>query len=284
MTERYVKSCPVGCRSELRPTAIVMPEGALLECSECGQLVSQVSTERYWETMRAFDDPGYSQLAGRESGRRVQVANRRLRRISRLLGKAPQGTRLLDIGCSRGHFLAAAVAAGFAAEGLEPAPRIAAAARATGLRVTEGTLDKVRFDDGAFDAATMFEVIEHVDDAVALARECRRILRPGGILCLSTGNARSWTVAAMGPRWDYFQIAQDAGHISFFNPRSIRLLAARTGFTVEAIATSRVKFAERGELPGPAYRGLKVLSELLNLPARLAGRGHDMLVYLRSGG
>lgn len=282
--ERYVKTCPVGCRSDARETAIVMPEGALLECNECGQLISQVSTERYWATMRAFDDPGYSQLARREHERRVSVANRRLRKISRLLDQTPQQTRLVDVGCSRGHFLAAAVAAGFDAEGVEPAPRIAAVARAAGLRVSEGTLDEVGFPDGSFDALTMFEVIEHVNDAVALLRECRRILKPRGILCLSTGNARSWTVAAMGPRWDYFQIEQDAGHISFFNPRSVRALAARTGFEVEAIITSRVKLAERSELSGLAYRGLKVVSELLNVPARLAGRGHDMLVYLRSGG
>jgi len=282
--DRYVKACPVGCRSQLLPSPIVMPEGALLECSECGQLVSQVSTERYWSTMRAFDDPGYSQLARRESERSVAVANRRLRKITRLLDRTPQDTRLLDIGCSRGHFLAAAVAAGYDAEGVEPAPRIAAAARAAGLRVSDGRLDEVRFADAAFDALTMFEVIEHVNDAVALVLECRRILKPRGILCLSTGNARSWTVAAMGPRWDYFQIEQDAGHISFFNPRSVRALAGRTGFEVEAIRTSRVKLAERSELSGLAYRGLKVVSELLNVPARLAGRGHDMLVYLRSGG
>jgi 2-polyprenyl-3-methyl-5-hydroxy-6-metoxy-1,4-benzoquinol methylase len=281
---RYVEVCPIGCRSQLVPTAIVMPQGPLLECSECGQLVSQVSAERYWDMMRAFDDPGYSQLAGRESGRRAQVANRRLAKISRLLGRPAQETRLVDVGCSRGHFLAAAVAAGYQAEGVEPAPRIVAAARAAGLRVSEGRLDQVRFPDASFDALTMFEVIEHVDDAVALARECRRILKPRGILCLSTGNAHSWTVAAMGARWDYFQMEQDAGHISFFNPRSIRMLAARTGFEVEAIATSRVKFAERTELSGLAYRGLKVLAELLNAPARLAGRGHDMLAYLRSGG
>lgn len=282
--ERYVKACPVGCQSQLLPSTIVMPEGALLECSECGQLVSQVSSERYWSTMRAFDEPGYSQLAGRESERRAQVAKRRLDRVARLLGRSPHSIRLLDIGCSRGHFLAAAVAAGYDAEGLEPASRIVAVARAAGLRVSEGTLDQVRFPDSSFDALTMFEVIEHVNDAVALLLECRRILKPRGILCLSTGNARSWTVAAMGPRWDYFQIEQDAGHISFFNPRSVRALAARTGFEVEAIVTSRVKLAERSELSGLAYRGLKVVSELLNLPARLAGRGHDMLVYLRSGG
>ena len=91
----------------------------------------------------------------------------------------------------------------------------------------------------------------------------------------------SWTVAAMQARWDYFDIARDGGHISFYNPRSIALLGARANFTVERIETSRVKFHEKGEVAHWRYVAGKLTAEFLNLPARLTGRGHDMLAYLR---
>lgn len=277
----YIAACPVGCAAALAETAIVLPEGPLLRCTGCGQLVSQVSASRYWETMRAFDEADYNQPAGRELERRMRVAQRRLRRIAALTGKPPEEMTLVDVGCSRGQFVAAAAAMGLRAEGVEPAPAIAAAARAAGLKVHTGLLQDARYPDVAFDAVTLFEVLEHLKEPLALMRECRRILKPGGILCISTGNAASWTVSAMGPRWDYFQISRDAGHVSFYNPRSLALLARRSGYTPVDVRTSRVRLTEKGDVSRWVHALGKAAAELLNLPARLAGRGHDMLAFLR---
>lgn len=49
------------------------------------------------------------------------MARQRLTRIASLLGKNPGDMHVLDIGCSRGQFVAAAIAAGYDAEGVEPA-------------------------------------------------------------------------------------------------------------------------------------------------------------------
>ena len=276
-----IQHCPVGCDAPLVASAIVLPEGALLRCAACGQLVSQITTAAYRRSMAAFDSPGFNLPSGAEAARRVALARRRLARAARLLGKTPGEIRLLDVGCSRGDFVAAAVQLGFQAEGVEPATHIAAAARAAGLSVHAGLLEEQRFAAASFDVVTLFEVIEHLPAPLALLRECHRILRPNGILIASTGNTASWTVAAMQARWDYFQVAQDAGHVSFFNPRSIALIAARTGFGVEHIGTARVRFLEAGDAPRWLYRLSKIAAELANLPARLLGTGHDMLVFLR---
>src|SRR5580765_2797410 len=82
---RYVTACPVGCTAQLTATRIALPEGALLACGECGQLVSQATAARYRETMRAFDALDFNQPTGGELARRIDVANRRLRRIEKLL-------------------------------------------------------------------------------------------------------------------------------------------------------------------------------------------------------
>ena len=278
---RYVESCPVGCAAPLAATAIVLPEGPLLRCSGCGQLVSQVSAARYWETMRQFDRADFNQPVGRELERRFTVARRRLAVIARLLGKNPEEIRLLDVGCSRGQFIAAAGELGFDAEGVEPAPQVAAAARAAGLKVRTGLLEEQPFAAASFDAVTLFEVIEHLKAPRPLLAECRRILKPGGLLVLSTGNTASWTAAAMGARWDYFHIAKDAGHVSFYHPASVVRLAANCGFDAVRIETARVKFHEKGDVPAWRYTLGKIAAELLNVPARLLGGGHDLLAYLR---
>ena len=277
----YVTSCPVGCSAPLEATAYALPEGLLRRCSGCGQLLSTVDEKRYWETMASFNAPGFNQPPAREMERRRSVANRRLHTITRLLGKAPAASRLVDIGCSRGQFVGFAGEAGFQTEGVEPAPDIAAAARELGLNVRTGLLEEQQYAESTFDAASLFEVVEHLREPLPLLKECRRILKPGGVLLISTGNAASWTVAAMGARWDYFHIEKDGGHISFFNPGSMAVMAKNAGFSVERIETARVKFHEKGDVGGVTYMLGKIAAELLNMPARLARRGHDMLAYLR---
>ena len=277
----YITACPVGCTAGFTPTALVLPEGALQRCAGCGQLLSRIGEAAYWASMRQFDQHEFNQPAPRELGRRFKVARRRLHTISALLDKPPASLHVLDVGCSRGNFLAAGEKLGFHMEGVEPAANIAAAARAQGLKVHTGLLADIHLPSAAFDAITLFEVIEHLKEPLPLLRECHRVLKPGGLLVLSTGNTASWTVAAMRERWDYFHIAKDGGHISFYNPRSIALLATRAGFAAERIETSRVKFHEKGDVARWRYVAGKLAAELLNLPARLTGRGHDMLAFLR---
>ena len=231
----YITACPVGCGAPLAPTAITLPEGPLRRCTACGQLLSQIGEPAYWQSMRQFDQRQFNLPAPHELERRLKVARRRLSRISALLKQPPAAIRVLDVGCSRGSFLAAGTRLGFHMEGVEPAASIAAAARAQGLNVRTGLLEDIGFAAASFDAVTLFEVVEHLKEPLALLRECRRVRRPGGLLVLSTGNTASWTVAAMQGRWDYFHIAKDGGHISFYNPRSVALLAMRSGFPVERI-------------------------------------------------
>ena len=277
----YLTSCPVGCDAALAPTAITLPEGNLRRCAECGQLLSRVSESVYRQSMQQFDQHEFNLPPPRERHRRFKIARRRLEMISTLLGKVPSDIRVLDVGCSRGNFLAAGTRLGFQMEGVEPAAAVAAAAQAAGLKVHAGLLEDIGFPLATFDVVTLFEVIEHLKQPRTLLHECRNVLKPGGLLVISTGNTASWTAAAMQARWDYFHIARDGGHISFYNPRSIALLAARCDFEVARIETTRVKFYEKSDVPRWRYVAAKLAAETLNLPARLANRGHDMLVYLR---
>ncbi len=68
----------------------------------------------------------------------------------------------------------------------------------------------------------------------------------------------------------------------FFNPYSIRLLAESVGLKVLKIHTRCVKFFEKDTVNTTIkYKVLKILNELLNVPAQLLNKGHDMLVVLK---
>lgn len=281
LTQPYVRFCPVGCGDTLKSTAMELPEGRLRRCDSCGQWVSACSEPRYWQSMREFDDTAGTLPKAGSKVRRFEQSRRRLNAIAAALAKSPAQIHLLDVGCSSGALLQAAVRLGFDAEGVEPAPEAARAAQSAGLRVRQGLLEEIGYDERSFDAVTLFEVIEHLPDPLRLLRECHRILRPGGLLMIGTGNRDSWTARSMGPHWEYLDISRHGGHISFFSPRSMRIAADRAGFIPLQMVTRNVRFVDKQADTGPRYFAGKLVGELLNFPARWLGKGHDMLAVLR---
>lgn len=277
----YLTGCPVGCDAGTEITNVVLPEGPLLRCKACGQYFSQCDEEWYWRSMERFDDPQGTLPNARSIARRFRRSKQFLDWIATHLAVTPPDIRLLDVGCSSGAFLRSAVELGYRAEGVEPAPQAVETAAAAGLNVRCGLLQDIGYADGQFDAITLLEVIEHLKDPVNLLRECHRILRPGGIMMIGTGNADSWSMAAMGARWEYLHIDRLGGHISFYSPHSMQVLAGKAGFQVVGVHTRGVRFYEKGDCGNLTYRLAKITGELLNPLAVALNKGHDMAVYLR---
>ena len=280
-TARYIQTCPVGCNAALLATKTILPEGALLSCPECGQWVSQCSEPRYWQSMEEFNDPRGTLPDARSAARGLRRHRKFLAGFEHLLNTRPQAIRLLDVGCSSGAFLGSATQLGFQAEGVEPAPLACATAQASGLKVFNGLLHEARFATGSFDAISLLEVIEHLKAPLPVLQESARLLRPGGVMLVGTGNAASWTARAFGSHWDYLRIEKHGGHISFFNPGSLAKLAAQAGLEVALVKTRSLRFSDRGNSAEPVYSLLKVAAELLNPLASLLHKGSDMAVYLR---
>ena len=115
---------------------------------------------------------------------------------------------------------------------------------------------RLPYDNASIDVACSLEVVEHVEDQFAFARELHRILRPGGLAIISTPN-----ILNVNSRWRYlhsgFAVLFDplllssadpvhtSGHI---NPVSYYYLAyqlRRAGFASTSIEYDRFKTSAR---------------------------------------
>jgi SAM-dependent methyltransferase len=231
--------------------------------------------------MKEFDDPKGTWPTGKSAERLLRHTKQIVTRIERLLDKKAGDIRLLDVGCSSGSFISAARSLGVEAEGVEPASAPVRSALESGLKVYQGALEEVNLPASSYEVITLFEVLEHLKDPLSLLKECHRVLLIGGLLVIRTGNTASWSAHYQKDRWEYFSIEAHGGHISFFNPVSMRKLAERSGFATENLKTHRVSFHQKGEIPFLIYRPMKLLADTLNTPSIWFGKGDELLVFLR---
>jgi len=275
------EACPLGCKNKLETTSIQLPEGKLKRCPSCWQLLSACTASRFEASMQEFDVPEGTLPSERDAKRLHDRVGSNLHQAAAALGKPTSELKLLDVGCSSGSLLHVASDLGFNVAGVEPAEQAASTAKEAGFNVYNGLLHEAKYPDNSFDIITLYEVIEHLTNPLELVREAHRILKPGGVFLIGTGNADSWTVTALGPKWEYFSIDSHGGHISFFTPASIRLMAEKSDFLVEDIQAKRICLAERESSSPLSYRIKKLFAELMALPARWLNKGHDMFVILR---
>lgn len=136
-------------------------------------------------------DPMRARFAGDE----LHFHRRKWALLERMLERAGMQinrSRWMDVGCGRGELLSIAGSAFADARGCDP----------SGAMLSEpGALQVVRqpspvelpAQDGAFDLVTAVCVFHHVhgSDRILLAREMRRVLRPGGLGCIIEHNPRN---------------------------------------------------------------------------------------------
>jgi 2-polyprenyl-3-methyl-5-hydroxy-6-metoxy-1,4-benzoquinol methylase len=194
---------------------------------------------------------------------RIASGRDRVRRIGAIV---PSG-RLLDVGCAAGFFLLAA-SERYEVAGVELSAFAAQYAREEfGLQVFTGELADTRFDDGAFDVVTLWDVIEHVLEPRAVIAEAARVTRPDGLLVLTTGNIEGRLARRNLERWN---LMTPPAHLTFFSPSTLERLLNGSGFEIIRRVADGV-FSSRRRLANP----------LMHSVAGTLGIGNVMTVFAR---
>lgn len=255
----------------------------ICDCQGCG--LRFLNPQPSAEALKAFydkqyyhsDDPltqGYGNYVAQADNLRATFRNR--------LRFLPQGGTLLDVGAAAGFFVEQARAAGWEAEGIDPSDWAARFAREQlGVPVRTGQLEEAGYAPASFDAVTAWEVIEHLPDPRAVLLEMARILKPGGLLALSTPDAGAPVSRLAGRRWlGWYKVPE---HLYFFDLKTLTRLLEETGFEV-----THHRYVSLNVTWGFA---LDRLGELVGLPIKapswLAQRsgavnpGYDLMVLAR---
>lgn len=133
----------------------------------------------------------------------------------------------LDVGCGTGEFLLELRVRGWQVVGQEVSDFAARIAIEAGLDVRTCTLDRCGFEAESFDLVTLWDVVEHLHDPLAVLREVRRILRPSGLLVLSTPDLESPDSRLFTDWWHGLEIPR---HLVLFGPETIGQALQYAGF------------------------------------------------------
>jgi len=134
--------------------------------------------------------------------------------------------QVLDVGCGAGGISRWLLDHGHEAHGVDSSR---ASLEHAGQLVPTASLHHgeaaaLPFPEGSFDGVLLLDVLEHADDAAALA-EARRVVRPGGWVLLS--------VPAFPWLWSFRDV--DAGHLRRYSRRGLEDVVCRSGFAVERV-------------------------------------------------
>jgi SAM-dependent methyltransferase len=265
------RACPACGRSTAHRLRFQINGCDVLQCGSCG--LGRTETSAFDPTAYYTGDyfsgghaDGYADYLGAEP-----VLRREFAHSVDFIRRYRSGGKLLDLGCAYGFFLMEA-ARHFDVAGIELAAEAAEHGRRSGLHILQGTADDAKLGEiGPLDVIVLFDVIEHLPDPRGTLALCRRHLKPGGIIVITTGDFGSLSARLAGAKWRLMTPPQ---HLWFFTRDSMQRLASGLDLAVEQldhpwkiVPLSLIAFQLRRMLGRPASKGTS--ASAVGLPVNL---------------
>lgn len=196
----------------------------IVQCNVCGMVYTnpQPAAEKLIDIYKAVEDPLYED----ESAARERTFLRSLKQLHRF--RQPPG-RMLDVGCYTGVFMKVAAQSGWKVDGLELSDWAAKKAQQGGWgTVFQQPIETIPTPGPyqLYDVVTLWDVIEHLVQPSEVLQEAGRLLKPGGVLAISTHMVDSWAVRLLGTRYPFFMDM----HLVHFSQSTMKRLLQQNGY------------------------------------------------------
>lgn len=154
-----------------------------------------------------------------------------------LLSECKRGIKVLDVGCGNGFLSSCLAKNGFDVVGIDISE--------DGIKIAQGKYPEIKFHVASaygdlsnivdcVDVVIAADVIEHLFSPKRLVDNVYSVLRPGGILIVSTpyhGYLKNIALSVFN-KWDDHHTANwEGGHIKFFSEKTLEVLLDDVGFT-----------------------------------------------------
>jgi 2-polyprenyl-3-methyl-5-hydroxy-6-metoxy-1,4-benzoquinol methylase len=159
-------------------------------------------------------------------------AEKRLKEIEMYL---PQKGRLLDIGCSYGHFIKVAQKRKWDVWGVDlNEEAILYLKKDYHQKVLAQDVLKIKLPACYFDLITLWDVLEHLPQPFLTLKKIRFWLKDKGLLALQVPNINSLTARITKEKWPWLT---PSDHLFHFSPKTIKKLLEKSNFKVIKLKT-----------------------------------------------
>jgi SAM-dependent methyltransferase len=212
-------------------------------CGDCGTLYlsprpSEAQLEKYYrnaESVKFWSTHFYKETV---EARREKMFRPRAELIGEILiqlGRQSQEV-FVDVGAGYGIFLeeVARLKAFATVAGVEPNPEMADICRQRGFAIVEKTVEAVTPGEVQADFAASFEVLEHVFDPLKFIRSVSRLLKPKGVLLLTTLTVSGFDIQVL---WEHSKSVYPPHHINLISIDGMERLIKRAGLGLLELST-----------------------------------------------
>lgn len=232
------------------------PDASVHRCDRCGQgillpLPDEEAVQKIYDSAdyaESYDSAGEAfAISGPHVSEQLAPRFDTLNRLLPRLGK------LLDVGASRGFFLAEAKRLGWDVQGIEASPECASYAKVSfGIPILVGSVESIRLPKNSFDCIHLSHVLEHLREPKLRIQQLIDALKPGGVLVVEVpyefGDLFD-RIRELFLRQPRPSNSVPSTHLHFFSLATLTRLLQGMGLTIEQSATPRRNQSLDSRLP-----------------------------------